>query len=106
MTKEKKNRIPTLSRQISSLSLDKINTMKELFKMCDTNKDGLISKEDLLNVMHQININPSKEDFDELWGHLQDPSRPHKGLTFEEFLSGTKWIEQVFNIFFKNLYIN
>ena len=46
-----------------SITNDEEVMMKELFQMCDSNKDGCLSKEELRKVMMQLNIYQSEAEF-------------------------------------------
>eukprot|EP01091_Cochliopodium_minus_P016808 TRINITY_DN6403_c0_g1_i2.p1 TRINITY_DN6403_c0_g1~~TRINITY_DN6403_c0_g1_i2.p1 ORF type:complete len:289 (+),score=89.41 TRINITY_DN6403_c0_g1_i2:55-921(+) len=73
----------------------------EIFKMCDINKDGSLSKKELQNALKQMEINHTEKEFNSLFDQL-DINKDGQ-INFNEFVNGLKWMKKAKTIQPNNL---
>jgi len=87
------SRSKSLTEFVSELSESQIQTMRELFKLCDVDQDGVITKDELYSVMHkQLDLHIGRSEFEIFWNDL-DTNKDGK-LDFNEWLKGLKWLQK------------
>mmetsp|Transcript_25538 Transcript_25538/g.35853 ORF Transcript_25538/g.35853 Transcript_25538/m.35853 type:complete len:309 (-) Transcript_25538:183-1109(-) len=97
-TPSKSNKPPKLERGtsyinfVSTLKESEIKNMKDLFDMVDANKDGVVSKSELYDIMVQMNVVTDSSSFDEFWVELDKQKKGH--ITFDQFLYALKWLQK------------
>lgn len=70
---------------------EEIGQARELFALCDKNKDGSISLDELAGVMQELGVAASKKDVDALFQKL---SKNGENISFDEFLHGLQWLNK------------
>jgi len=79
---------------IESLEDSQVKQMEELFNLMDANKDGVVNKREMYNIMKQMGQDPTKEEVEELFSHLD--LNGDGVLDFKEFIHGMKWLQKGF----------
>jgi len=74
------------------LKENELQVMRELFEMCDENKDGRLSRRELVKVMKEMNIDADQDQIDTLFTHLDQKKMGY--LNFSDFARGMQWIQQ------------
>jgi Ca2+-binding EF-hand superfamily protein len=85
-------RTASIANFLTTLDDSQVKEMKELFRMCDTDGDGVVTKKELKKLMNDLGIDTPKEQFDALFKNL-DINDDGK-LGFEEFLMGMRWLQK------------
>eukprot|EP01104_Vermistella_antarctica_P000561 TRINITY_DN10713_c0_g1_i2.p1 TRINITY_DN10713_c0_g1~~TRINITY_DN10713_c0_g1_i2.p1 ORF type:complete len:486 (-),score=114.71 TRINITY_DN10713_c0_g1_i2:78-1535(-) len=65
---------------------------KDLFEMCDIDKDGQVTGSELRVVMEELGVKASTTEFEQLFKTLD--SNDDGKISFDEFVSGMKFIKQ------------
>lgn len=79
-----------LSKFVSSLKDDHLKKMKDLFMEMDKNKDGALSRAELVEVMTNLGVKANKQEFDELFSNLDENG--NGTIELEEFVGGLRWL--------------
>jgi Ca2+-binding EF-hand superfamily protein len=85
-------RSASIANFLNSLKEEQIKEIRELFKLCDTDGDGVITKEELSKLMADLGVETTKADFEVFFKNL-DINDDGK-IEFDEFLSGMRWLQK------------
>eukprot|EP01122_Echinamoeba_exundans_P018088 TRINITY_DN99_c0_g1_i2.p1 TRINITY_DN99_c0_g1~~TRINITY_DN99_c0_g1_i2.p1 ORF type:complete len:337 (-),score=42.05 TRINITY_DN99_c0_g1_i2:709-1665(-) len=77
---------------IRSLDNSKVQRVKELFDLADSDHDGVITKPEFYKLCQTLQIDISKQQFEVLFSNLDTSSNGQ--IEFGEFLSGMRWLEK------------
>lgn len=84
----------SVSNFIESMEESQLKEMEELFNLMDDNKDGVVSKREMYNLMKKMGQDPTKQEIEELFAALD--INGDGVLDFKEFMSGMKWLKKGF----------
>jgi len=71
---------------------DQLKQCKELFDMCDQDKDGVITKTELHKLVASLGLQTTGAEFDALFTSLDYNGDGR--IQFEEFISGMRWLQK------------
>jgi len=76
----------------SDWTKEQIAETKALFDFCDSNRDGVIGKEELRAMFRKMNILIKKVEFEQIFRDLD--RNGNEEISFEEFLEGIQWLQK------------